>query len=692
MNDRNDYIVKNGDVLRRRTHVSGRDFLTIFRYISRRTWVYVLGLLAGATIGFLWLLVTPPLYAASARLMVGNHAGFEGVLLSEVEIIRSTPVISKVAGILGLYQDPRFNKPNIIEKIVVSDNSETMQHNRVLARLSDMLEVTNIKDTSIIDITVRHPSPERAAQIANVVLSSYRERKMDERFEQSRTVSDWVGKHKRAIQEKIDASKKTLADFEMRHGLTNIDGTQGLADQVKTLSDEVTQTREQIAKLETQLAHMLKSGKAYESSQNTKTQKLLQQDLTELRKRYGEKHPKIIVQLQKIEQAKAQKISRISIEEKIKSAKARLKNLQESINDFAKNYDENAKLELTRVNLKADVNLNQRIHENFLIKYQDVSAQVELQDNTIKIVSMATIPSKPEQADRYILLGVMALLGMMVSFLAVLTRALCNTGFVNVNQLESMAGYPVFAAVPSAVQHKISMHHTVIEKPATVIAEALRSLRVALRLRSDQGRGPRVVAFTSTLPDEGKTSLAVMLGVIAAKSGERVVIVDCDLRRPSLHKAFGIGNAKGLQDYLGNTSGVEDVIYRKDPSGVHLVTTKAVPSYALTLLTSGRMEGFIENLREKYDLVILDAPSSLAFADARVLARMVDQTLYVVAWNATRRDSTLASLKAYADMGYHDLALILNKVDLREYLRDSVSTVVYQYGRDDAELAALKAA
>jgi Mrp family chromosome partitioning ATPase len=98
------------------------------------------------------------------------------------------------------------------------------------------------------------------------------------------------------------------------------------------------------------------------------------------------------------------------------------------------------------------------------------------------------------------------------------------------------------------------------------------------------------------------------------------------------------------------------------------------------------MERLIENLREQYDLVLLDAPSSLAFADARVLARMVDQTLYVVAWNRTRRESALVSLKAYADMHYSDLALVLNKVDLSEYLRDSAAAVIYQYGHDNAGL------
>lgn len=164
-------------------------------------------------------------------------------------------------------------------------------------------------------------------------------------------------------------------------------------------------------------------------------------------------------------------------------------------------------------------------------------------------------------------------------------------------------------------------------------------------------------------------------------------VVDCDLRRPALHKAFGIGNARGLADYLSDRLGLDEIIYRRDPSGVHLVTAKSVPSYSLTLLTSGRMERLIDLLREQYDLVILDAPSSLAFADARVLARMVDQTLYVVAWNRTRRESVTASLKSYADMGYADLALVLNKVDLSEYLRDSAAAVIYQYGQAEEAYA-----
>ncbi|HEY8963781.1 MAG TPA: hypothetical protein VIN59_04880, partial [Alphaproteobacteria bacterium] len=133
---------------------------------------------------------------------------------------------------------------------------------------------------------------------------------------------------------------------------------------------------------------------------------------------------------------------------------------------------------------------------------------------------------------------------------------------------------------------------------------------------------------------------------------------------------------------------LDEVIYRRDPSGVHMITAKAVPSYSLTLLTSGRMERLMNALREQYDLIILDAPSSLAFADARVIAGMVDQTLYVVEWNHTARRSVLASLKNYADLGYEPLALVMNKVALGEYVRDSAAAVVYRYGHEiDTALA-----
>lgn len=683
-----------GDVLRKRAHVSGRDILSMTRYVLRHKRVVVMGALIGVAAGIGVLLLTPPLYKASALVMIDSPAGQEAALRSEVEIIRSTPVLSKVAGTLGLYRDPAFTGPALFEKLTRRADKDGAVHDRVLARLAGMLDIRPLRGTGIIEMTAASPSPERAAQMANLLLSAYRERKMDEKFEQGRVAGEWMSKYLAEITARRDAAKEKLEAFDRAHGVPD-DAVAGrrLAD----LNAQIGKARDEVASLETDFAKAIGEAGAGSARRRAaaKREAAALTSLAAESRRYGDKHPKIVELKRELARARADRAAagaapRRAVSARLEAARDRLKTLEAGLTGIAGDYVADARARTDRAALESDLATATRMYESFLLKYQDMTAQSGLQEDGIKIVSMATIPSGADGARRLAMVGVMALLGLGLGFAVVVVRGLFHTGFTSPNQLEGLTGYPVFAVIPSAAPKRAAVHRvhqTLIEKPATMMAEALRSLRVALRLRSGQGRGPRVVAFTSTWPDEGKTSLAVMLGVIAAKSGERVVVVDCDLRKPSVHRVFGIGNARGIQDYLGGNAGIDDVVYRKDPSGVHIVTTKAVPSYALTVLTSGRMEECIEGLRERYDLVIIDAPSSLAFADARVLARMVDQTLYVVAWNTTRRAPALSSLKAYADMGYADLALILNKVDWHEYLRENAASAVYRYGQDEADPA-----
>ncbi|NBX66306.1 MAG: polysaccharide biosynthesis tyrosine autokinase [Proteobacteria bacterium] len=678
---------QNGSILRTRTRVTGHDFLTVCRFIERRKWLPCLGFVVGSLVAMAILALSPPLYSASSRIMIDTHQSTDATVVSEMQIIRSTPVLSKVAGTLGLYKDPRFVREGLFESIMTSSNAENALRARVLFRLDRMLHVQRIDGTSIIELTVRHPNPERAAQIANVVLSAYRERKMDERFEQSRQIGEWMNRQIDALKMETQSAKKRLEDFRIKQEANIGRLSDAGHGSMEALQKEILVTQDKIKALEARLKSR-KSDTAVPSASLKADESRLVNTLDGLLQRYGEKHPKVLEARRDIANVRA-RMSRKTvstsqlIEAEIAKANRQVDALQSELEAISKNMGEGSRFDMQLQALEAEVRSNERLQENLLLKYQDMVTQSEFQEEIVRVVSMATIPSKPDMQERVRFTLIFGFAGFLIAFSSVVIRALWNTGFTSVDQLESLAGYPVFAAVPNAAMKGVAIHHTIIEKPAAIMAEALRSLRVALRLRSSELRGPRVVAFTSTLPDEGKTSLAVMLAMIAAKSGERVVVVDCDLRRPSLHKAFGIGNARGLQDYLSNNAGLDDAIYRRDPSGVHVVTAKSVPTYSLTLLTSGRMEQMVEALREQYDLVILDAPSSLAFADARVLARMVDQVLYVVSWGRTRRQGVLNSLKAYADMGYEDLALVLNKVDLREYLRESASAVIYQYGYED---------
>jgi capsular exopolysaccharide synthesis family protein len=201
---------------------------------------------------------------------------------------------------------------------------------------------------------------------------------------------------------------------------------------------------------------------------------------------------------------------------------------------------------------------------------------------------------------------------------------------------------------------------------------------MSLQLRDPKKTsGGRIITVTSTLPDEGKSTTVSWLATIAAQNGDKVLVIDADMRRPSLHKQYDIGNAKGLSDYLSDRLPLDDVIFDKHPSGVHILTSKAIPTHALTLLTSDRMESLLRRVRDIYDLILIDAPTSLVFSDARVMAKMSDKTFYIIEWKKTRRDICMAALKQFTDMDYKNLAIVLNKADIPHYIENQKSSMAY---------------
>lgn len=184
-----------------------------------------------------------------------------------------------------------------------------------------------------------------------------------------------------------------------------------------------------------------------------------------------------------------------------------------------------------------------------------------------------------------------------------------------------------------------------------------------MRLNKSGKGGGQIVTITSTTTGEGKTSIAAAMANIAAQSDLKVLLIDADMRRPALHKHYGIGNARGLSDYLSNRLPIDDVIYTGSKQNVHVMTTKAIPTHALTLLNSDRMEALLRRTRERYDIIIIDTPSSRYFTDARITSQWSDLTLYIVESGKINHNEICAVLKSFWNNRLYHLALVLNKAE-----------------------------
>ena len=168
---------------------------------------------------------------------------------------------------------------------------------------------------------------------------------------------------------------------------------------------------------------------------------------------------------------------------------------------------------------------------------------------------------------------------------------------------------------------------------------------------------------------------------MTAKSDEKVILIDADLRRPNVHRSLGAVNDVTLVDYLTDQKDLNDVIQKDEKSGLHMILGRSVPNSALDLVSSKKMAAMIEELSAVYDFIIIDSPACLAVSDARILANMSDHTVYAVGWDRTPREVVMSGVKQFTDMNYQNLSFVLSNVDVKKHVNYGYGDSVYYYGR-----------
>ncbi len=220
----------------------------------------------------------------------------------------------------------------------------------------------------------------------------------------------------------------------------------------------------------------------------------------------------------------------------------------------------------------------------------------------------------------------------------------------------------------------------VLDRPLSAYAEAIRGIHTNLML-SDVDRRPRVVLVTSALPGEGKSTMAMSLAQTVARYGQRVIVIDGDLRRPAVHRLAGVSQRPGLIEWLINRNALEEVIYSAGPGGVDVIPAGDQLQVPPNLLSSDRFRQLLRGLMERYDMVILDSAPVLAVADTRVLATLAEQTLFVVRWASTSHRVAASALRQLFEAGAQVAGVALMAVDVKAHAKDGFSDSVLYAGR-----------
>ena len=403
----------------------------------------------------------------------------------------------------------------------------------------------------------------------------------------------------------------------------------------------------------------------------------LTRNIAELETQYRDAHPKMMLarsELEDLQNKINQEVNKaaINLGNELEITEIRHEKLEAEFDKLQGRVSEQNQAEVKLNELSSVAQADRELYETVLARFKQVDTQQQqLIEPDARVISYATTPSAPSRPRKTLIIGAGLIFSGLIGFLLAFVREQLESGFRTVDQVEKVTGIPAIAMLPrvaGANKPGKAPYDLVIDRPTSSYAEAMRTLRTVLLL-SDVDRPPRTISITSSVLGEGKTTACLSLARAAAISGQKVLIIDCDLRKPALHKALQVPNSQGIVDYLSHEKELEDVIQIDFKSEAHYILAGPSVSNATDVLASNLMSELLEALADTYDLVVLDTPPVLAVSDTLVLGRQVDKTIFIIEWNRTRRGAAAGALKQIVASGADVAGVVLSKIDVKKFER-----------------------
>ena len=647
------------------------------------------------------------------------------MILNEVEVLRSRSLAYEV-----IVKNKLFSGTSFVEdenKVVIEKNNgeevfktfsvdsidiggkkytsaPDLEDTRTGAAINRFLRKVSVKPvpgSSVIRVGYTSKDPVETAKVTNAIVNTYLEQRLARKFSATQKVLSWLDQRLATLRDQVRASESAVEQYRTEKNLVTGSRSEVTAQQLSELNSQLVVAKAQYAEAKARLMQVEdvkeSAGQINGATEvlrssviiGLKTQKAsFSKELSDLSRRYGPLHPKVINAkegLQNVEKRLDEEIANIikSLSNEVEVAAARVRALEEGLSELEQERGEEGKDMIRLRELQRDAESNRLIFDTFLKTYKKSDQQEELQGPEAVVLSYATTPTSPVSPNKPLIYSLTVTLATFLGIAIILLLERFDNAFRSSGALEKATGHPCFELIPEVKNMgRRELAEFIINKPTSGMAEAVRNLRTVIKLRGGpKNISPKVILMTSSFPGEGKTTLSSWLARISAKSGEKVIVVDCDLRRPNIHNAIPGRGDKTLVEYLTGQAKLEEIIVKDGATGAHVIHARSVPNSATDLVDSKRMRTLISTLRQTYDLVIIDTPASLALSDARIMAMDSDQILYCVGWDKTPREVVLSGVKKFTDVGCKNIAFVLTAVDLQRHAKYGYGDTAYYYGK-----------
>jgi capsular exopolysaccharide synthesis family protein len=687
--------------------------------VYRSRWLLAGGTAVGVVTGIVIAMLSTPIYTANSTIQIEGQAlnilgdtnttdtsgvtNDDAYLQTQVAILQSRTLAERVARSLGFTQDPSFFDRMEVDRPETPTGSEGYQRTLVEA-LQGGLAVTPTPDTRLVSIQFSSPDPKLAQQVANAMGEQFIESTLRRRFDTSDYSRKFLQQQIDQTRVQLERSERALIAFSQSAGLTDINtastATQGKPSlteaNLSTANDAYAKARtdrvlaEQrwnaVARMPLMAIPEVVANSTVLSLDDQRSSKGA--ELRGEMERHSDAYPTVQKLKAEIAGIDAQmdavaKRIRGSIREQYEIARQQEASLQSNVAEQRQTSINEQGRGVQLSILRRDADTNRALYDALLQRYRELNATAGVTINNISVIDQAELPRFPVWPKPALNALIGAIIGLLLGALVALVRERLDDTIRSPNDVERKLGLPLIGVLPLAKEGKILDEFA---DPTSSTNEAIYSIRTALQLATTHGV-PRSLAMTSTQESEGKSTMSMAIARELALSGVRTLLVDADLRRPSLHRLFELDNARGLSSFLAGQASPEEAIQPTQVSGLSVMTSGPLPLSAPRLLTSESLTAALGKLAPEFDVIMLDCPPVLGLADSLQLASAAEATLFVHEAGRVSQFQARAALRRLAQSGASLIGVILTKFDFsREgYSNYGYTQRYYSYGaaRDD---------
>jgi capsular exopolysaccharide synthesis family protein len=708
---------------------------TAFTLLRRRWPILLAGIVLGLVVGFVKTTVTPVRYVSSTSILIEDQsnqiasedtAAVKAVsprLSNEVQSLRSPALMERVVRQLSLQNDPEFNPylsnqapaptspkapTNIPDKVTLPE-ADTRQIEATKAALVRALNVETVTGSTVIVIKMTASTPVKAARIVDAVAEGYLAEQLDSKLSTTRQAKIWLQQQVDQVGVQLKQQSAALQAERAASGL-NVGSTTGavssLADQqVSALSAQLSQARADVAARQARGSSSASAsagvGEVFDSPAVQAlrvSEGEVQRRISELSVRYGPSHPQMQVareQLNDIRRQLQQEIGRVSrgSTNDLQVAQRRVSAIEAELARWTAVLGRDTRRASIQQQLQSQVNATEATYQGYVQRLQQITDLEKLQRPDGRIIVRAQVPSRPDspKPPRDLAQGLLAGLALAAGLIVLLESL--QRGLRTPQAVEDWTGAPCLVSVPKLTAREVKdltatggqgPADYVAVKPLSLYAEALRQLRADLILAPDGETVPQVILFSSAVAGEGKSTTALAFARTLAMSGAKTILIEADIRRPTIATIAGIEAKTNLVEVINHHDRLEAALSRDLLTDLDILPTQAVNDRSGVDQALERFSGLLDTLRPHYQFIVVDTAPVLAVAETQTMARQADAVILVVRWGATTGDAIRIAVHELQSARIKPRGVALNSVDFKaqsKYTRGDSASYYSSYSK-----------